>query len=47
MRFKIVNIQRTALHFAIEKENVEIVKLLLARPEIDINILYILYVDDL
>lgn len=37
-----INTQKTALHIAIEKENIEIVKLLLSRPEIDINILCIL-----
>ena len=37
-----IDIQKTALHIAIEKENIEIVKLLLSHPEIDINILCIL-----
>ena len=31
------NIDKTALHIAVEKSNAEIVQLLLNRPEIDIN----------
>lgn len=32
-----IDFQATALHFAILRENIEIVKLLLNRPEININ----------
>ena len=35
-------IQKTALHIAVDKENIEIIKLLIAQPNIDINIPYIL-----
>ena len=36
---KIINkFYYTALHYAVEKENVEIVKLLLSNPYIDVNI---------
>ena len=35
-------IQKTALHIAVEKENIKIVKRLIAHPNIDINIPYIL-----
>ena len=33
----ISNIYQTALHIAIEKENIEIIQLLLSHPDIDIN----------
>ena len=36
-----IHFQKTALYIAVEKENVEIVKLLIAQPNIDINIPYI------
>ena len=36
------NIQKTALHIAVEKGNVEIVQLLLMNEKLDINILSIL-----
>lgn len=36
-----IYIQKTALHIAAEKENIETVKLLLSQPKIDINILSI------
>ena len=35
-------IYRTALYRAIEKENIEIIKLLLANDKLDINIGYVL-----
>ena len=35
-------IHKTALHIAVEKGNVEIVKLLLSNEELDINAMYIL-----
>ena len=38
-----IDFQMTALHFAILRGNIEIVRLLLNRPEIDVNILYILF----
>ena len=41
MKF-VINIQKTALHMAIEKENIEIIKLLLSNPKIDVNLLFIL-----
>ena len=34
----ILMINRTALHLAVEKENIDIVKLLLSKYEIDVNI---------
>lgn len=33
---------KTALHIAVEKENIEIIRLLLSREDIDVNILLIL-----
>ena len=45
MKFKIKHINKipihfykTALHMAVEKENIEIIELLLSNPNIDINI---------
>ena len=35
------NIHKAALHIAIEKENIEIVKLLISQTTIDINLPYI------
>lgn len=32
------NTQKSALHIAVEKDNIEIVKLLLKQPNIDVNI---------
>lgn len=32
------NTQKSALHIAVEKDNLEIVKLLLKQPNIDVNI---------
>ena len=44
MKFPInIIIHMTELHIAIEKGNIEIVKILLTRQEIDVNILYILF----
>lgn len=40
MKF-VFEFQKTALHMAIENENTDIVRLLLAKPEIDVNIKYI------
>lgn len=37
MKF-IKNIYKTALHIAVEKDSVDIVKLLLSHPKIDVNI---------
>ena len=42
IKFKIT-FYKTALHIAVEKENVEIVQLLLSHDKIDINIQYISY----
>ena len=49
MKFKIISfneiiirIYKTALYLAVEKENVDIIKLLLSNDKIDINILNIL-----
>ena len=33
--------QKTALHVAIEKGNIEIIRILLSNPKIDVNIKYI------
>lgn len=33
-------LEKTALHIAVEKENIKLVQLLLERPEIDVNILF-------
>lgn len=35
-----IDFQKTALHFAIKESNIDIVRLLLNRPEIDVNIPY-------
>lgn len=40
MKF-IVKVQKTALHMAIEKENIEIIVFLLSKPDIDVNILFV------
>ena len=37
-----LHIYKTAFYLAVEKENIEIIKLLLTNYKIDINILYIL-----
>lgn len=34
----LTDIQKTALYLAVKKENIEIIKILLSRQEIDINI---------
>ena len=44
MKFKRNMIYKTALFKAIEKENIEIIKLLLNNNKLDINIGYILYI---
>ena len=41
-RIIIINIDKTALYLSVEKENIEIVKLLLMNAKIDINILNII-----
>ena len=41
--FNIIYIYRTALYTAVEKENIEIVKLLLTNEKLDINVLNILF----
>lgn len=38
MKFKFLFFQKTALSMAVEKGNLEIAKLLLANPTIDVNI---------
>ena len=43
MRLKII-IYKTALYLAIEKENIDIIKLLLLNDNIDVNIPYILFI---
>lgn len=42
MKFLIFFFNRTALHIAVDKENKDIVQILLAYPEIDVNIKTIL-----
>lgn len=42
MKFNL-SIIETALYYAVEKSNIEIIKLLLANNKIDINIQYIFY----
>lgn len=37
MKLQIFHIQMTALHIAIEKENIQIVKIFLTNEKIDIN----------
>lgn len=37
MMFKIINCQIAPLHFAVQNENIEIVKLLLENSDIDVN----------
>ena len=39
--FLIENNKKTALHIAVEKENAEIVRLLLSKDKLDINFIYI------
>ena len=43
MKFIYKKLYETALYLAIEKENIEIVKLLLTNDKIDVNILNILF----
>ena len=43
MKFK-YNLYKTALYCAVEKENIDIVKLLLTNDKIDVNILNILFI---
>ena len=38
MIFLVINFQKAALHIAIEKENIEIVKILLSNKNIDVNL---------
>ena len=38
----LIKLYKTALYLAVEKENVEIIKLLLSNNKIDVNIPYIL-----
>ena len=38
MIFNYFNVNKTALYFAVEKNNIEIVKLLLTNANIDVNI---------
>ena len=42
MKFNIIYFNKTALYLAVEKENIEIVKLLLTHNKLDINLGYIL-----
>ena len=37
----LINFNKTALQLAIENENIDIVKLLLNKPKIDVNILWV------
>ena len=39
----LIYLYKTALYLAVEKENIEIVKLLLTNDKIDINLTYITY----
>lgn len=41
MKFKIIFLYETALHFAIYQNDVEMVKILLSHKDIDINYKYI------
>ena len=38
MKFHFSDLNKTPLHIAVERNNTEIVQLLLLRPEIDINV---------
>ena len=38
-----INVYKTALYLAIEKGNIEIVKLILMREDVDVNIINIFY----
>lgn len=42
MKFQFAIFHKTSIHIAVEKENIEIIKLLLANQSIDVNILNIL-----
>ena len=42
MKFNIIDFNKTALYLAVEKENIEIVKLLLTNDKLDINLGFIL-----
>ena len=42
MKFKIISFHKTALHIAIEKENADIVKLLMTKEDLDVDFMYIL-----
>ena len=37
MRFQFVIFHKTSIHIAVEKENIEILQILLSHPEIDVN----------
>lgn len=43
MKFKSLKFNKTALYHAVEKENAEIVKILLSVPNIEVNTLAVLY----
>ena len=47
MKFNIIIFRKTTLYLAVEKENIEIVKLLLMNDKIDVNILNILIIYNL
>lgn len=42
MKFLIFYFQKAAIHIAIEKENIEIVKVLLSKDETDVNAIMII-----
>ena len=42
MKFNIMEFSKTALYLAVEKENIEIVNILLSNDKLDINLGYIL-----
>lgn len=44
MKFKSLKFNKTALYHAVEKENTEIVKILLSIPNIEVNTLAVLYI---
>lgn len=44
MKFKFSAIYNTALHMAVKKERIEIIKLLLSNDKIDVNIPFVLYI---